>query len=141
MQVRDYMNKRPIVVGADDFVAKAEAKMRDGAFRRLPVVHEGTLVGIITDRDIRQYKGVSDKVRIHSAMTHPVRTVAPDDEIEKAAHLMLQHNIGGLPVVQEHEVVGMITTDDLLRVLVDVLEGNKRRPTSPSAKVFTRYGK
>ena len=118
MKVADCMTRRHIVVGADDFLSKAETKMKDGGFRRVPVVHEGMLVGIITDRDVRQYKGVSDKVRIHSVMTHPVSTVTPKDTIETAVRLILQHNIGGLPVIQDGDLVGIITTRDLLRVLV-----------------------
>jgi acetoin utilization protein AcuB len=125
MNVAECMIQRPIVVGADDFLSKAEARMKDGGFRRLPVVHEGMLVGIVTDRDLRQYQGVSDKIRVHSVMTHPVRTVAPSDKIETAARLMLQHRIGGLPVVQDGEVLGIVTTGDLLRLLIEVLEGRR----------------
>lgn len=125
MKVAECMTRRPVIVGADDFLSKAEAKMTDGSFRRLPVIHEGMLVGIITDRDLRQYKGVADKVRVHSVMTHPVITVTPEDTIETAARLILQHIIGGLPVVQNGAVVGILTTRDLLRVLIGSLEGRR----------------
>lgn len=125
MNVAKCMTQRPVVVGADDFLSKAEGRMKDGGFRRLPVVHEDTLVGIVTDRDLRQYKGVSDKIRVHSVMTHPVRTVAPEDNVEKAARVMLQHGIGGLPVVRDGEVIGIVTTGDLLRILIGLLEERK----------------
>jgi acetoin utilization protein AcuB len=121
MNVAECMTRSPVVVGADDFLSKAEAKMKDGGFRRLPVVHEGMLVGIITDRDVRQYKGVSDKIRIHSVMSHPVKTITPEETMETAARLILEHNIGGLPVVRGGDVVGIVTTRDLLRVLINSL--------------------
>ncbi|HTM08718.1 MAG TPA: CBS domain-containing protein [Verrucomicrobiae bacterium] len=124
MIVAKHMTERPVVVGPDDFLLTAERKMKDGGFRRLPVVHTGILVGIVTDRDLRRYHDSLDKVRVCLVMAHPVITVVPSDGVEKAARLMLQHKIGGIPVVRDQEVVGIITRGDLLRVFVEILDGS-----------------
>jgi acetoin utilization protein AcuB len=69
--------------------------MDAGRFRRLPVVDDGRLVGILTERDIREHTGALDRTRVNSAMRTGVITVTPGDSVEKAARLMLEHKIGG----------------------------------------------
>lgn len=127
MIVAKHMTERPVVVGPDDFLLTAETKMKDGGFRRLPVVHAGMLVGIVTDRDLRRYHDALDKIRVSLVMAHPVITVAPSDGVEKPARLMLRHKIGGIPVVRDQEVAGIITRGDLLKVFVEILDSADER--------------
>jgi CBS domain-containing protein len=88
--------------------------------RRLPVVDgAGRLIGIITDRDLREHAGHLGDTRVTGAMVEQVVTVAPDDAVDRVADLLLHHRIGGFPVVEPGgRLVGMITETDILRGLL-----------------------
>ncbi|MGD0073100.1 MAG: universal stress protein [Candidatus Binataceae bacterium] len=112
------MTLDPVVATPNDTLAQAQAKMREGRFRSLPVLDEGTLVGIITDRDIREHAGHLEDTKVVVAMTKEVMTVRPDTSIWDAARLMIDHKVGGLPVVEGGQLVGIVTTIDLLKAFV-----------------------
>ena len=95
--------------------------MHEGRFHRLPVVKEGKLVGIITDRGLREHKGFLEQTKVSAVMTENVMTVTPRLTVEKAAQLMLSHKIGGLPVTDDGKLVGVITTSDILQAFLDVM--------------------
>ncbi len=115
MRVGQKMTHNPVTVGPTDTLDKAAKKMNAGRFRRLPVVEKGDVVGILTDRDLRQNLSHLDRTKISAVMSKPVVTVTPLTTLEHATHLMLQHKIGGLPVVDDHgALVGMITASDML---------------------------
>jgi len=96
--------------------------MDAGRFRRLPVIENGELVGIITERDIRQHWGYLDSTKVDAAMTANPVTITSRDTAENAARLMLQHKIGGLPVVENGKLIGIVSTSDLLRALLNVVQ-------------------
>jgi acetoin utilization protein AcuB len=121
MIVGHHMTHNPVVIGPDEFLAAAEERMQRGSFRRLPVVSEGKLLGIITERDLRQHLGYLKNTKVTAAMTEPAVTVSANDTIEKAAHLMLEKKIGGLPVVEGKELVGIITYSDILETFLKVM--------------------
>ena len=112
------MTVNPVAATPDDTLAQAQAKMREGRFRSMPVLEGGKLIGIITDRNIREHAGNLDQTKVALAMTKDVMTVKPDTSIWDAARLLLDHKIGGLPVVDDGQLVGMVTTSDLLRAFV-----------------------
>ena len=112
MIVGRHMSKNPVVIGPNDFLSSAQERMKSGEFRRLPVVEDGRLIGIVTDRDLRQHIGFLEKTKVNAAMTETLVTVSPNDTIEKAAQLMLKRKIGGLPVVDEGKLVGINTISD-----------------------------
>jgi acetoin utilization protein AcuB len=115
MRVKQKMTAPAVTVAPNDTLEKAAAKMNAGKFRRLPVVEHGKLVGIVTDRDLRQHIGQLAKTKVRAVMTENVVTVSPLTTLEHAAHLMLQHRIGGMPVLtEEGTVAGIVTTSDLL---------------------------
>ncbi|WP_291429837.1 CBS domain-containing protein [Deinococcus sp.] len=103
--------------------------MRSHGIRRLPVVDEGTLVGIVTDRDLREatpsrVSGVSpweattrlSAVTVADVMRRSVLTTTPDADARDAAHTMLLHRVGALPVIDPAgRVVGVVTVSDVLR--------------------------
>jgi acetoin utilization protein AcuB len=130
MLVAKRMSKDPKTIAPDDYLAGAQAKMQEGRFHRLPVVREGKLVGIITDRDLREHTGFLEQTKVSAVMTENVMTITPRVTLEKAAQLMLSHNIGGLPVTDEGKTVGIITTSDILQAFLDVMgaseEGSSR---------------
>jgi acetoin utilization protein AcuB len=85
------------------------------------------LVGIISDRDIRQHTGFLDNTKVNSVMTENPITVTPGITLEDATQLMLRYKFGGLPVVDRGEVVGMITTSDILKAFLDVMGTSQER--------------
>lgn len=121
MLVGKRMSKEPVTVGAQDNLATARAKMRAGKFRRLPVVEEGRLVGILTEGDIREHLGNLEGTKVKACMTEGLLTVTPGTTLEEAATTLLTHKIGALPVLEDGRLVGIITTSDILRAFLDVM--------------------
>ena len=121
MLVGKRMSKDPVTVTAEDLLIQARLKMQRGGFRRLPVVSDGQLVGIITDRDTREHAGYLDRTEVKAAMSKKPVTVTPATTLETAAQLLLKRKIGGLPVMENGRVVGMITTSDVLQAFLDVM--------------------
>ncbi len=121
MLISKRMRKNPVTVGPEDFLATVQKKMKEGGFRRTPVVENGRLVGIVTDKDLRQHLGYLEKTKVNAAMTEKVVTVLPKTTLEEASQLLLKHKIGGLPVVEDGRLVGIITTSDILHAFLDVM--------------------
>lgn len=107
--------------------------IRQKGIRQLPVVEGKRLVGIVTDRDLRQTSpsgvaGLSihelhhvlEKLTVRQIMTTQVVSIRPDQTVEDAALLLLAHRIGGLPVVQDGELVGLITEGDILQAFLQL---------------------
>ena len=135
MVVEQIMTKSPITVAPEDSLRRAIALMKEGKFRRLPVVENDRLIGIVTDRDIRlaanspvilrerwQDEFLLDHVKVDACMTPDPITVSPDTSIEEAARLMRGLKVGGLPVLKGHKLVGIITETDILNHLIKLLE-------------------
>jgi acetoin utilization protein AcuB len=133
--VRDWMTPNPVTITSKTTVPEAHKLMSERHIRRLPVVDNGKLKGIVTIGDLREAEP-SDAttltvyelnylvamLTIDKIMTRDVVTVTPDTSIRKAAKLMLEYKIGGLPVVENERVVGIITETDIFRVLVQELD-------------------
>lgn len=125
MIVGNRMSKEPVTVEPDDLLIRAAHKMQAGGFRRLPVVSAGKLVGIVTDRDLREHRGHLEQVRINGAMTERPVTVTPATTLEEAAKTLLERQIGGLPVVADGRLIGIITTSDILNAFLDVMGASR----------------
>lgn len=121
MLVGKRMSRNPVTVNPVDNLSTAKAKMRAGNFRRLPILEEGKLVGIVTEGDIRAHVGNLERTQVKSCMTEGLLTVTPQTTLEEAAALLLNHKIGGLPVLEEGRLVGIITTSDVLQAFLDVM--------------------
>ncbi|MBW6456223.1 MAG: CBS domain-containing protein [Trueperaceae bacterium] len=142
MLVRDWMTKDPHTVPPSTPVMEAMQLLREAGYRRLPVVKDGKLLGIVTDRDLKEAtpsKATSlsiyelnyllSKLTLKDVMRTPVVTIGPDEAIEQAALTMEEHRVSGLPVVDKGAIVGILTITDLLRAFVDFLglrEGGRR---------------
>jgi len=120
MVVRHRMSQNPVTVSPQDTLATAQEKMATGHFRRLPVVQDSAVVGILTDRDIRRYIGFEERTRIRAAMTENPLTVSPQATVEEAVQFMLKHQIGGLPVLENGKLVGIITTSDVMQAFLEM---------------------
>ena len=134
MRVRDRMTPNPISVQPQTSVNEALRIMQGRKIRRLPVVANGRLVGIVTLLDlmrvsaspattlsIYELRYLLDRLTVQEAMTRQVIAIDPDAPIEQAALLMREHKIGGLPVVQEGRLVGIVTETDIFDAFVDLL--------------------
>ncbi|MFQ5539945.1 MAG: CBS and ACT domain-containing protein [Candidatus Binatia bacterium] len=130
MLVGNRMTKAPVTVTSQDSLATAQNKMQTGSFRRLPVVEDGKLLGIVTDRDIREHKGFLEQTKVNAVMTEKLVTVTPEITLEEAARVLLKHKIGGLPVLEQGKLAGIITTSDIVQAFLDVMgaseEGSAR---------------
>lgn len=120
MLVRERMTPNPVTVASKAMLSVARDTMTAGKFRRVPVVQDGVLVGILTDRDLRQYVGVEERTRIEAAMTETPLTIPPTLTVAEATRLMLKHQISGLPVLEGGQLVGIITTSDVLRAFLEL---------------------
>jgi acetoin utilization protein AcuB len=114
------MTQPPVTVSPKDTLATAQEKMTAGHFRRVPVVQDGVLVGILTDRDVRRHVGVEERTRVGAAMTETPLSVSPQATVEEAVQLMLKHQISGLPVLENGKVIGIITTSDVLHAFLEM---------------------
>lgn len=120
MFVRQRMTPNPVTVAPKALLSTAREKMTAGKFHRLPVVQDGVLVGILTDRDLRQYVGVEERTRIEAAMTETPLTVAPTLTVEEVTQVMRKHQISGLPVLESGQLVDIITTSDILTTFLEL---------------------
>ena len=142
MFVAQWMTPSPQSVSSKTPVMEAMQLLRKGGYRRLPVVDGGNVVGIVTDRDLKEanppkagtlsvyeFNYRLSKLTVREVMTAPVITVAAHDPVEQASLLMEKHTISGLPVVSDGRLEGMLTISDLLRAFVEMLglrEGGTR---------------
>ena len=134
IRVSDWMTKSVLAVETFDSIAVARQLMAKHRVNQLPVLDNDNLVGIVTDRDIRDAYPTSlmidrtkeidkfaEKVTVETVMTHDVFIVQPDTSLMTAVALLRRHRIGSLPVMKNKELVGIITRSDILDF---VLRGN-----------------
>ncbi len=140
MFVQERMTKQPVTASPEMPVADALALMRERKIRRLPILdHAGHLVGIVSDRDLLEASPspatslsvweityLLSKITIKSVMTTAVITVTPDEPLENAARIMADNKIGGLPVVMNGALVGIITETDLFKVFLGLLGAREK---------------
>ncbi|HYA89031.1 MAG TPA: CBS and ACT domain-containing protein [Nitrospirota bacterium] len=133
MFVSNWMTAKVFTVNADDYLSDALVLMKEKAIKHLPVMKNGKLKGIISDRDIKEYspsKATSldiyelhyllAKTKMKDIMTEKVITTSPDAPVEVAAMTLLDKNIGCLPVLDKSELVGIISDRDIYHALVDI---------------------
>jgi len=134
MPVRDLMSKKLVTVNFEDSILKASKLMKDNRIQHLPVLKQGRLVGIVSDRDLKEAQPskattldihelyyLLDKVTAGSVMPSRLFTIAADATVEKAAAVMLKHNISALPVIDpQGDLGGIITKGDVFRAFVSI---------------------
>ncbi len=129
LRVRDAMTRDLVTVGPEESAARAWGLCRERNIRHLPVVEGGRLVGIVSDRDLRDLSPPRDTadqentlgwVQIRDMMSTGVVTAHPLDTIEHAAKVIYENRFNCLPVVADDEIVGIITSSDLVRTLVEL---------------------
>lgn len=134
MLVGKRMKRNPITVDVNSGIKDALKLLQVHRIRHLPVMDGKRMVGIITDRDIRrvlpspatsleihELNYLLDKLQVGEVMTKKVVTVDPQTTLEEAAKLLLDYRIGGLPVLEGNELVGIITETDILEAFLEVM--------------------
>ena len=131
--VRDWMSKKLITISPDTTLPEAHRLMSDHDIRRLPVINNNQLIGMLTLGDVRgaepseatslsiwEVNYLLAKMKINQTMTPSPITIAEDATIAAAAKVMLDHKISGLPVVNDvDDVIGVITESDIFRMIVN----------------------
>ena len=133
-RVRDIMAEKLVTISPDDSLSTAQDIMTLGGVRHLPVVRAGQLIGIVSQRDLLraslsnlisfgsdQRQAFLQAVEIRRVMSTPPVIIEPDAPAERAALVLAERKIGCLPVMQEDELIGILTETDLLRYFAGVV--------------------
>lgn len=134
MLVREWMASDVITVDENTSMMKALHIMKENNIRRLPVMARGALVGIISDRDLKEASPskattldvhelyyLLAEIKVKEIMTKNPVTIHADETVERAAVVMLEHKVSGLPVINKNnEMVGIITQSDVFRAFVNI---------------------
>jgi len=137
--IRNWMKRPEHTARPRDRVSHVRAVLEEHRINQLPVVAKGSLVGIITDRDVRDaFPSVfdspeftaevprkplrdPDKIRVEEVMTANVITLGPDDKVADAAALMRRERLGALPIVEGDSLVGILTRSDVLDAFISLV--------------------
>jgi CBS domain-containing protein len=130
IRVRDIMQTSFVTVSAGDTLSTVEDIMTLGGVRHMPVVRGGTLVGVVSERDLlraslsnlttfrqEERRAFLQVVEITRVLSAPPIVISPEAEIEQAALLLAEKKIGCLPVIDEGKLVGLLTETDVLRCI------------------------
>ena len=139
MFVGERMSHPVISVSPETPIHDALAMFRKEHIRRAPVIKDGKLVGIVSERDLLnaspspvttlsvwEINNLISKVTVKQVMSKKVKTVDADTPIEEAARIMADSKIGGLPVVRDDKVVGMITETDLFKIFLELMGAREK---------------
>lgn len=139
MRIEPLMKRHVYTIRPRDSIAHARAILEERRINQLPVVLNGQLVGIVTDRDLRDatveveagavatglragrlVAADPDKVRVEEVMTANVTTLGPSDSVKEAARLMKRERIGAIPIVEKDRLVGIVTRSDILDAYISL---------------------
>jgi acetoin utilization protein AcuB len=134
MPVQDWMSKDLVTIDEDTSIMKASKVMKQNEIQHLPVLRKGRLVGIVSDRDLKEATPskattldihemyyLLDKIMVKSLMAKTLVTIAPGDTVEKAAAVMLKNHISALPVVDaQGALAGILTKGDVFKAFVSI---------------------
>jgi acetoin utilization protein AcuB len=135
MLVYERMSRHPLTVKPDTRVDAALKRMREEKVRRFPVIDDrGKLVGIVSDKDllyaapspatsltIHELHYLYSRITIDQVMTRKVITVDERAPLEEAARIMIDNKVGGLPILRDGELVGLITETDIFRTFMEMM--------------------
>lgn len=134
MLVKEWMSKDVITIDEETSVMKATQVMKENNIRRLPIMRDGKLVGLVSDRDLKEASPskattldvhelyyLLSELKVKDIMSKDVLTVSENDTVELAAVIMAENKISGLPVMADDGgLVGIITMDDAFKVLISI---------------------
>jgi CBS domain-containing protein len=130
--IRDLMAQNPATLDRNETLDIPDTIMNLGRIRHMPVVEDGRVVGILSQRDLfrsalivalgfgrKTTSALIKTIRVKEVMTKPAITITADAAVSDAARLMIEKKIGCLPVVENERLVGLITETDILRSVVE----------------------
>ncbi|MGD8465818.1 MAG: CBS domain-containing protein [Anaerolineae bacterium] len=140
MLVKDRMSSHPLTIAADESISRTHKYMQEQKVRHLPVVDtSGEMIGLVTEDDLLKAEPSSAtllsvweihdllaRIKVQDVMIKDVITTTEDTPIEEAAHLMLDHKIGCLPVLREGRLMGIITESDIFRTFMELFAARRR---------------
>jgi acetoin utilization protein AcuB len=140
MLVKNWMAKNVVTIDEDESMQEALRRMKQHNIRLLPVLKNGKLTGVLTDRDLKRASAsdattldvhellyLVSKIKVKTIMTKNPIFIAPELTVEETAEVLLQNKISGAPVVDDSgRVVGVITQSDVFRVLIALTGIGKR---------------
>lgn len=139
MFVGERMSRPVISISKEMPIHDVLALFKKERIRRAPVIESGKLVGIVSDKDLLnaspspvtslsvwEMNYMLSKITVKNVMTRKVTTVDFDTPIEEAARIMADNKIGGLPVMKDKQVVGMITETDLFKIFLELMGARER---------------
>lgn len=129
IKLKNHISASLITVGAQESLETALKTMQNRKFRHLPVTDEkGVIIGLVSDRDI--YKGLSqNQNQVSTVMTTNLKKVDINDNIQDVIRCMVDHKISALPVTRDQEIIGLVTTEDLMYLLLKLLDESDDGPT------------
>lgn len=134
MLVKERMSRPVITVPPDMPILDALNLLQKERIRRAPVVKGGKMVGIVSDKDLLnaspsdatslsvwEINYLMSKVQVEEVMTRDVLTITEDTPLEEAARIMADNKVGGLPIMRDGRVAGIITETDLFKILLELM--------------------
>ncbi len=135
-KIEEYMSKDVVSAYSDETLGVALGKMLENGFRRLPIVKDDLLLGMVTATTVMQFLGSGEvfeklvtgdvseiyNLEIKNIMRTDIKTIGPDIDMGETAKEMNKNDIGGFPVLKDGMLVGVFTETDLLRAIFDVLK-------------------
>lgn len=131
--VREIMKTEVTTLGRNDTLQLAQDIMTLGRVRHFPVLEDGELVGVMSQRDLykaslgsvmkygeKAQREFLDTIAVKEVMNYPPVTIAPQASVQEAARLMLKEKIGCLPVLDKDELVGIVTETDMLQLVTEM---------------------
>jgi len=154
MLVKDWMSQPVITVDVNDSMQTALKLLKAHGIRMLPVLKNGKLKGIVTDRDLKRTSAsdattldvhellyLISTLKVEKIMTPNPITVPYDFTVEETAEVLLKHKISGAPVLDaEGNLAGVITQTDLFRVIISLTGIGKKGIQCRNAYFFSRFG-
>ena len=140
MLVKDRMTRHPLTIHTGASISETHRYMQEQNIRHLPAVDKsGKMVGLVAEDDLLKAEPSSatslsvweihsllDRITVKQVMVRDVLTATEDMPIEEAAHLMLEHKIGCLPVMRDDKLVGIITESDLFRTFMELFSARQK---------------
>ena len=135
MKVKDWMTPNPLTLTEGDIVKTAVTHVLRNRIRHIPIVRDGALVGIVTDRDLKralpsvvagsspqEYQSFMDTTTLREVMTADPVTCTPESDLLEAVRQFVESKFGAIPVVQDGKLAGIITQTDAMRAFLAQLQ-------------------
>jgi len=119
------MRQRVVTTSPTELLEATRALMEHEGVHQLPVIENGALVGILSERDLHAHSGYLQRTKVDAAMTWNPLTVSPTHTARQAVHLLIEKSINALPVVDDNRLVGIVSRTDLLHLLERLLADGK----------------